>query len=83
MRQEVTRNHQGWALDGVVLHNDVTKMTKEDVTSGPDEGVYIYGLFLDGAGWDTRNMRLKEPANKVKKHITYIRPHVSAMFYCL
>uniref|UniRef100_H2ZG63 Uncharacterized protein n=1 Tax=Ciona savignyi TaxID=51511 RepID=H2ZG63_CIOSA len=65
MRQEITRNHQGWALDGVVLHNDVTRMAKEDVTSPPDEGVYVYGLFLDGAGWDKRNTRLTEPANKV------------------
>ncbi|XP_039266995.2 dynein axonemal heavy chain 8-like [Styela clava] len=65
MRQEITRNHQGWALDNVTLHNDVTRMLKEDVLSPPDEGVYIYGLFLDGAGWDKRNMKLIEPANKV------------------
>ncbi|XP_076801600.1 dynein axonemal heavy chain 8-like [Clavelina lepadiformis] len=65
MRQDITRHHQGWALDGVILHNDITKFTKEDVTTPPDEGVYIYGLFLDGAGWDKRNMRLVEPANKV------------------
>lgn len=29
------------------------------------EGVYIYGLFLEGAGWDRRNNRLCESANKV------------------
>lgn len=69
MRQEITRNHTGWALDNVVLHNDITKMTKEDVLTPPDEGVYIYGLFLDGAGWDKRNMKLIEPANKVRYQI--------------
>ena len=35
MRQEVTRAHKGWALDSVVLHNDVLKYMKEDITSPP------------------------------------------------
>ena len=37
MRQEVTRAHsnKGWALDGVRLYNDVTKLMKEDVTGPP------------------------------------------------
>ena len=65
MRQEITRAHKGWALDNVALANDVTKMMKEDVSSAPAEGVYVHGLFLDGAGWDRRNCRLMEPAPKV------------------
>ena len=65
MRQEITRAHKGWALDSVVLYNDMTKMMREDVTSGPSEGVYIYGLYLDGAGWDRRNMKLIEASPKV------------------
>lgn len=31
----------------------------------PHAGVYIHGLYLDGAGWDKRNSRLCEPAPKV------------------
>lgn len=63
--QEVTRAHKGWALDSVVLHNDITKLMKEDISSPPQEGVYVYGLFLEGAGWDKRNCKLVEPTNKV------------------
>jgi len=52
MRQEITRNHKGWSLDNVVLANDVMKMlTKEEVTQPPSEGVYVYGLKIDGAAW--------------------------------
>ncbi|XP_071957073.1 dynein axonemal heavy chain 5-like [Antedon mediterranea] len=65
MRQEITRAHKGWALDSVVLHNDMTKFLKEDISTPPNEGVYIYGLFLDGAGWDRRNCKLIEPQPKV------------------
>ncbi|KAM4028219.1 dynein axonemal heavy chain 5-like [Anomaloglossus baeobatrachus] len=70
MRQETTRMNltKGWALDSVILHNDVTKMMKEDVNAPPPAdigGVYIYGLFLDGAGWDRRNTKLVEAQPKV------------------
>ncbi|KAK0165144.1 hypothetical protein PV328_003692, partial [Microctonus aethiopoides] len=65
MRQEVTRAHKGWALDNVTLHNEVMKQMAGDVKSSPSEGVHVYGLFLEGAGWDRRNNRLRESSNKV------------------
>jgi Dynein heavy chain C-terminal domain len=41
MRQEITRAHKGWALDTVVLENDVTKLMKEDINSPPSEGKFV------------------------------------------
>ncbi|XP_069464857.1 dynein axonemal heavy chain 8 [Ambystoma mexicanum] len=65
MRQEVTRAHKGWALDTVTLHNEVLKQTREEITASPTEGVYVYGLYLDGASWDKRNGKLSESSPKV------------------
>ncbi|CAG9816206.1 unnamed protein product [Phaedon cochleariae] len=65
MKQEVARAHKGWALDQVTLFNEVTKNAREEVAQGPPEGVFVYGLFLDGAGWEKKHARLAESTNKV------------------
>ncbi|XP_025115333.1 dynein heavy chain 5, axonemal-like isoform X4 [Pomacea canaliculata] len=69
MRQEVTRAHKGWALDNVILQNQVTKMMKDEVRTEPVEGVYVYGLYLEGAGWDRRYSKLVESRNKILSEI--------------
>lgn len=65
MKQESTRKHQGWSLDGVVLKNEVLKEDLEAMKGGPEDGVYIYGLFLEGAAWDRKNGKLVDSQPKV------------------
>ena len=61
----MTRAHKGWALDTVMLCNDVTRHMKEDIAVAPSEGVYVYGLSLEGAAWDRRQCKLIESKNKI------------------
>ena len=63
--QDVARRHQGWALDEVVMFSEPTKNDAKDVRAGPEEGVYVHGLWIDGAGWDKKRVCLVEQAPKV------------------
>ena len=67
VQQEITRahKHENWALDSVVLHAEITEIDGADmVKTAPKEGVYINGLFLDGAAWNTKDATLTESAPK-------------------
>ena len=65
MRQETTRAHQGWSLDAVVLASEVLRSDRDEIRKAPDSGVYIYGLFLEGAAWDRRAGNLIEAPPKM------------------
>ena len=41
------------------------KQERDDVKAGPAEGIYIYGLFLDGARWDKQKNCLVDSEPKV------------------
>ncbi|XP_045381658.1 dynein axonemal heavy chain 17 isoform X1 [Lemur catta] len=62
--QSMARKNE-WPLDKMCLSVEVTKKNREDMTAPPREGSYVYGLFMEGARWDTQTgviaeSRLKE-----------------------
>jgi dynein heavy chain, axonemal len=63
----VTRAHKGWALDSVVLQNQITRHNKEDISESPSEGVYVHGLFLEGESClGFKNLKMKQNMNCAK-----------------
>jgi len=58
MQQTARKNE--WPLDRMTISCDVTKKNKEDFGSPPREGAYLYGLFMEGARWDTQTGLLSE-----------------------
>ena len=64
-------------MDNVILTNRITRMERETLTAAPRDGVYIYGLYIEGA--KIRNGVLEElkPNEKVLTHPMPII-HISA-----
>jgi len=50
---QVTARTKGLALDDMTLKSDVTN-TKDpkEIAELPEEGAFIHGFFLEGAGWE-------------------------------
>ena len=48
---QITCRKKKWALDKSTLFTTVTDMQNEDVKSAPEDGCYVYGMFLEGASW--------------------------------
>uniref|UniRef100_A0A3Q4HYI4 Dynein heavy chain 11, axonemal-like n=1 Tax=Neolamprologus brichardi TaxID=32507 RepID=A0A3Q4HYI4_NEOBR len=51
--QSLARKNE-WPLDKVNLTVDVTKKFKEEFNQPAREGAYVYGLYMEGARWDTQ-----------------------------
>lgn len=87
MKQEVTRQRkaQNWSLDEVQYTSEVGKeiIQGDDgriegrQISPPPEGVYIHGLFLEGAGWNRSERRL-EDSNPKELYYQFPILHISA-----
>jgi dynein heavy chain len=64
VQQEITRAHknENWALDSVVVHSEITDILNSDnIKHAPKEGVYVHGLFMDGAAWANNSIAESAP----------------------
>jgi len=85
MKQEVTRAKKVWSLDNVEYTTDVIKEVIQGddgriegrTIQAPQEGVYIHGLYLEGAGWNRAERRL-EDSNPKELFYQFPIIHVSA-----
>ena len=68
VKQDVCRRHaaERWALDDMVQVSEVIHPPKDVDTlkEEPKEGVYVYGLYLDGCAWSGKENRLIDSAPK-------------------
>ena len=53
------------AIDLVSFDHHMMDGTKESYTEGPDSGIYIHGLYFEGARWDAKTSALAESEAKV------------------
>ena len=58
--QASARRH-GIPIDTLTFSFSILEQDASDISSPPDEGVYVRGLYLEGAGWDKDCKCLCEP----------------------
>jgi len=58
--QASARSH-GIPIDTLTFSFSILEQDASDISSPPDEGVYVRGLYLEGAGWDKDCKCLCEP----------------------
>ncbi|KAM0726763.1 Dynein axonemal heavy chain 10 [Formica fusca] len=63
---QIACRKNNWPLDRSVIYTTVSRFSKpDDVEERPDQGCYVYGLYLEGARWDVEEHRLKRSHPKV------------------
>ena len=61
--QTTARNFE-WPLNKTVITVDVTRFSPDQISSPPKEGVYVHGMYLEGARWDEKLGTLDESRPK-------------------
>ena len=49
------------AVDTLAFSFRVLDMEPEEITEGPEDGVYAYGMFMEGAKWDAKRRVIGDP----------------------
>ena len=53
-------------VSDIVLEYQVMNQTKDEIKKGPDAGVYIYGLYLEGASWHEKLGLVDQKAGEMR-----------------
>ncbi|KAI9004406.1 dynein heavy chain [Hyaloraphidium curvatum] len=61
---QTTARRMDMPIDKLALAVEVTKKSREEISSGPRDGAYIHGLRIEGARWDTASGSLQDAALK-------------------
>jgi dynein heavy chain, axonemal len=61
-----------YPIDTVSFSFQMMEETLDQIDSRPEDGCYVYGLFLEGARWDGVDKGLIEPKPKVRYYYLYI-----------
>ena len=74
--QTYARKHMA-AIDGLGFEYEVLKKEPEDITEGPEDGVYCYGLYMEGARCAT-HCRLLTTCPRTPDTIPHTPHHTTA-----
>ncbi|CAD7700814.1 unnamed protein product [Ostreobium quekettii] len=58
---QTTARRSSIPIDTLSFEFSIVNLTEKEILQAPKDGVYVKGMFLEGAGWDAENGCLCEP----------------------
>eukprot|EP01135_Chromosphaera_perkinsii_P007354 Nk52_evm2s805 gene=Nk52_evmTU2s805 len=52
VKQEALRFHTQWSMESLAINSEVTSRDRDHVREAPNEGIFIHGVYLQGAAYD-------------------------------